>query len=200
MGHATFTYQYYENEGSKRGISLPANVVHSIDAYVLRCVHRRCNYNYREVIQAQGAVINEMQLRADGYTEQVPRLAGSGELDKYITLYECTAMADVVILPFIIDGHQTQYLSDQHLKALATIMEGMLVYSPFEIVTIHDAFKCHANNMNHLRKQYTNVLAELAESNIMQNILNQIHNCKGSYPKLTTNLGDLIRGSNYALS
>ena len=29
LDHATFTYEFYENQGQKKGISLPANVVHS---------------------------------------------------------------------------------------------------------------------------------------------------------------------------
>lgn len=29
LDHATFTYYYYENEGSKTGLSNAANVVHS---------------------------------------------------------------------------------------------------------------------------------------------------------------------------
>lgn len=29
LDHATFTYEYYENQGIKKGISLPANVTHS---------------------------------------------------------------------------------------------------------------------------------------------------------------------------
>ncbi len=63
-----------------------------------------------------------------------------------------------------------------------------------------DEFKCHPNHMNHLRQQYINVFADLAESNILSDILSQIHGCKGTFPKLSDNLGEITRGSNYALS
>ena len=63
-----------------------------------------------------------------------------------------------------------------------------------------DEFRTHANNMNYLRQHYINIFAELAESNILSDILSQIHGCKGSFPKLSTNLAEKIRGSNYALS
>ena len=63
-----------------------------------------------------------------------------------------------------------------------------------------DEFKCHPNHMNHLRQQYINLFAELAESNILSDILSQIHGCKGSFPKLSPNLAEKIRESNYALS
>ena len=45
MSHATFTYEYYINEGSESGLSNAANVIHSCDSYVLRCLVRRCNYD-----------------------------------------------------------------------------------------------------------------------------------------------------------
>ena len=109
-------------------------------------------------------------------------------------------MADVVILQYIHSDYETQYLNTQHLIDLVAIVEGMEAYQPFEVVTIHDEFKCHPNNMNHLRQQYINIFAELAESNILSDILTQIHGVPGSFPKLSNNLGEIIRGSNYALS
>ena len=149
---------------------------------------------------AYEAVLDELRLRNVDLTEQMPRNQDGSKLDYYISQYERSGMADVVIHSCIHDGHQTQYLSDEHLEALATIMEGMLDYQPFEVVTIHDEFKCHPNNMNHLRQQYINVFAELADSHILNDIFNQIHGCIGTYPKLSNNLSDLIRKSNYALS
>lgn len=198
MGHATFTYVFYENEGSKRGISLPANVTHSIDAYLLRSMHRRCNYDLEVVQAAYQAILSELELRVQGYTTQID--GATGKLDYYIQQYVRSSMPDVVILPWIKDGRDTQFLSDKHLTQLRSIVEGMLAYAPFELVTIHDAFKAHPNNCNYVRFQYKELLAELAESNILSDILTQIHGVPGSFPKLSTNLGEIIRGSNYALS
>lgn len=198
LDHTSFTYEFYENQGMKRDVSNAANVVHSIDAYVLRCIHRRCNYNAVDITTAYVALLNEQELRLQGYTQQV--LDNVGEVGYYRQQYERSGIADVVILPYLKDGHQTQYLSDTHLEQLVSLVQGMLAYEPFEVITIHDEFKCHPNNMNHLRQQYINVLAELAESELLADILNQIHGKQGSYPKLSNNLGDLIRKSNYALS
>lgn len=201
LDHATFTYEYYENQGTKRGLSNVANVVHSIDAYVLRCIHRRCNYDADVVKRACLALLEELDMRQAGITEQVPRIQDeSCKIDYYVSQYERSGMADVVIFPFIVDGHQTQFLSDKHIQALLDIGESMVTYQPFEVITIHDEFKCHPNHMNHLRQQYINVFAELAESNILSDILSQIHGCKGSFPKLSNDLAEKIRQSNYALS
>lgn len=197
LDHASFTYEYYENQGTKKGLSNAANVVHSIDAYVLRSIHRRCNYNPEVVECAHQAILSELELREMGITSQIE--GAQGKLAYYINQYERSDMADVVILPYIWDGHHTQHMDTKHLKKLDEIIQGMLEYSPFPVVTIHDEFKCHPNNMNHLRQQYINIFAELAESNILSDILSQIHGVKGVFPKLSTNLAEKIRGSNYAL-
>jgi hypothetical protein len=103
-----------------------------------------------------------------------------------------------VILPHL-TGNACQLLSTKHLKDLAVIVEGMLSYVPFELVTIHDEFKAHANNINHVRYQYKEILAEIAESNVLDDLLSQINGKPGKFNKPVSNLGELIRNSNYAL-
>ena len=178
-----------------------ANVVHSIDAYILRCIHRRCNYDREAVLQAMGFLLDEQDARVKGYAEQQPRVQCTHDkLDYYLTQYERSGMADVIILNHITSCFEPQFMSDALINKLLEIIEGMLAYKPFPVVSVHDEFKCHPNNMNHLRQQYINIFAELAESNILSDILSQIHGQPGSFPKLTPNLAAKIRGSNYALS
>jgi len=108
-------------------------------------------------------------------------------------------MADVVILPYLNAGN-VEHLSNKHIEQLLAIIQTMVIHKPFAMVTVHDEFKCHANNMNHLRQHYINILAELAESNVLSDILSQLYGIPGHADKLSNNLGQLIRGSNYALS
>ena len=198
LDHATFTYEFYENVGQERGLSNVANVVHSVDAYVLRSIHRRCNYDRAAMELSAGLLEMELIKRS---------IHGQGEIAKavhpkvvyYCEQYERSGMADAVILPWLTD-ECTAYLSQTHLEALVEIVNGMLEYQPFEVVTIHDEFKCHPNNMNYLRQQYINILAELADSNLMSDILSQLYGVSGTATKLSANLGELIRGSNYSLS
>ena len=75
----------------------------------------------------------------------------------------------------------------------------MLIYEPFEVVAIHDEYKCHSNNMNMLRGVYREVLAELADSDLIQDLLNQLYKANGKYKKQSNTLGNVIRQSNYAL-
>ena len=171
-----------------------------VDAYVMRCMHRRCNYNKEVVERAYVALLTEQSLREQGITTVVELFDLQSKLGYYLEQYQRTQMADVVILPYIKDGKETQYLPDEYITKLLAIVEGMLQYDPFPLVTVHDEFKAHPNHLNHVRQQYINILAELSESNVLSDILSQIHGTEGTFPKLSTNLSELIRQSNYALS
>lgn len=189
---ASFTYQYYENRGTAKGLANAANVTHSVDAYILRCIHRRCNYVADEVLLARAYLEYALTVKTNKYV--------ADEAIKYYSeLYNRSGMADVVILPHLTKRNVVA-LSEQHIKDLLAIIETMLVHKPFEVVTVHDEFKCHANYMNHLRQHYINIFAELAESTVLEMILSAIYDKAGKYEKLSTDLGDLIRESNYALS
>ena len=198
MGHATFTYEFYVNEGQKKGLSNAANIIHSIDAYILRSMHRRCNYDRAAMENAATLIEMEMIRRTLGGIQDA-MFDVEGNVAYYQEQYERSDMPDAVILPWI-DSLNVVGLGDEHLAALATIVNGMLEYQPFEIITIHDSFAAHANNINHVRQQYINILAELAESSVLGDVLGQVHGSTGTYEKLSTDLGDKIRKSNYALS
>ena len=126
-------------------------------------------------------------------------LVAETKLAYYVEQYNRTKMADVVIIPYINSSNVDQ-LSEPHVRSLFTILCSMVEHRPFEVVTIHDEFKCHANNMNHLRKHYIEIFAELAESIVLDDILSQLHGTPGTLTKLSPNLGAQIRKSNYALS
>jgi DNA-dependent RNA polymerase len=198
LDHATFTYTYYDNVGTKKGLSIAANVVHSIDGYVLRAMHRRCNYDPTMVPAARYLINKTLGYRRDlGLlpSVQVP----TGKTMYYIEQYQRSNMADVVFLPYLTPSNIDQ-LPTTLLEKLSTLIDQMQMYKPFPIVTIHDEFKCHPNNLNHLRQQYIYVMADLAESEILSDVLNQITGYKGKWMKKSRDLGTHIRLGNYALS
>lgn len=63
-----------------------------------------------------------------------------------------------------------------------------------------DEFMAHPNYMNHVRQIVIDVLAEMADSNIMNHILSQITGEPVSIPPIDCKLGDLIRESEYIIS
>ena len=196
LDHATFTYEFYENQGQKSGLANAANLVHSVDAYVLRSMHRRCNYDRDMVEQASLILETELLNRILGATREagVP----SGKAGYYVEHYLRSGVPDVTVLPFL-TLENVKLLTRQHLEALSTIVNGMLQYKPFELVTIHDEFKAHPNNINWVRYQYKEILAELADSNLLDDLLSQLHGVPGTFKKLSNNLGELIRKSAYGL-
>lgn len=199
LAGCTFTYEFYENVGQKRGLSNVANVVHSVDAYILRTIHRRCNYDEVVVHTARRGIYAELEARAAGgqqvLVQEMPK-----KLGYYLGQYVRSRVADVVILESLVTYGLYSVLETAHLEGLLAIIETMVVHTPFEVVTIHDEFKCHPNNMNHLRQHYINIFAELADSELLSDILSQIHGKNGKFRKLSNNLSAAIRGSNYALS
>lgn len=201
LDHATFTHEFYENVGTPSGRANVANVVHSVDAYILRSIQRRCNYD-REVIEHAAGLI-EMELLERLLTPKVDLYTvlntPNHHVNYYIDQYKRSGIADVIIVTYLTPTN-IKALSIKHLGALAEIVNHMLTYQPFEVITVHDEFKVHPNNANHLRQQYINIFAELADSNLLDDLLSQVHGTPGHFTKLSTDLSTKIRGSNYALS
>lgn len=199
LDHATFTYEFYENTGTKQGLSNIANVVHSVDAYVLRCIHRRCNYDDQMAWAAYQLIGNTLLKRGImRYGQSIPA-SPNQKIQYYVQQWQRSGMADVVILPYL-DSDSVREVPTKLLEALQAILASMLNHKPFPVLTIHDEFKCGPNHMNHLRQHYINIFAELAGSNLLSDILSQIHGVQGTFHKLSNTLPQLIRGSNYALS
>lgn len=136
LNHSTFTYVWYENEGEESGVKNAANVVHSCDAYVLRSLVRRCSYDRELMEWAEYRLEQAIMGRGFGvvpYERQCP----DEQLQKYLTLYQDSGMADIVILNHMGD-EDFIYLGTEHMDALLTTVQRMLQHKPFDIVTVHD--------------------------------------------------------------
>lgn len=83
--------------------------------------------------------------------------------------------------------------------ALLEVIDNCLQFRSFPIVCVHDEFKCHPNNMNFLRWHYRRIFQELSRTNLLEDILSQIHNTNYQLPKLGK-VDHLIANANYALS
>lgn len=199
LDHATFTYEWYENNGTLTGVANVANVVHSIDAYVLRSLVRRCSYDPDIVKTASVNIQLELMRRhLNGESHDPDRHSATPEIQQCIERFEATRMADVRCLPYL-DGDAVLYLSEEHLQELQLIIDAMLAHKPFHVVSVHDEFKCHPNYMNYLRMHYRDIFAQMANSEILSDVLSQIHGVQGTYNKLTQTLAKEIENSEYAI-
>ncbi|GEK52381.1 DNA-directed RNA polymerase [Vreelandella venusta] len=190
LGGVKFDYEWYENVGQESGVANAANVIHSIDAYLLRTLIRRCNYD-RDLIEAADSVIEQILIERElGVVDaDVPAL--EGEALTLVHRYNESQMPDISILNYL--DHSGYYnLTSAHLRDLARICQQMLAHAPFPILSVHDEFKCHPNNMNHLRRHYRDILKDMANADMLSDVFSQIYGQQGTYPKLMPNLADHI--------
>lgn len=192
----SMSIEYYENVGLKKGISLVANTIHSVDAYVLRSMVRLCNYDERRVKQVLKALEIELMDRAVHDTDSQPERDES--VIKYMNLWRKTDMVDLVILNHL-DGENLKQVPTVYLKKLKRKLKEVSSYPSFEIITVHDSFACHPNHCNRMRYWYKEILAELAESRTLGFILGQLMHNDTLRVNPTGPVADLIRQSNYGL-
>lgn len=198
LDHATFTLQYRVNEGSERGRANVANTIHGCDAYLLRGMERRCNYDPAVVRPANEMLANAQQMRAAGAPELLE--PADGDFGRLLALGKKAFIADVVLLQHI-TASNVHAMPTWMIDKLVSISDNMLTYNPFPIITVHDAFGCHANNCDITRYWYKEIMADFADSKMLEMLMNQLYQTTdGVYEKLSNDLGDKIRNSNYALS
>jgi DNA-directed RNA polymerase len=70
----------------------------------------------------------------------------------------------------------------------------------FELAHIHDAFTFHPNYFNSVVQLYREILAEIADSNLLSDILSEISGKKITINKFSNDLSKDILKSSYALS
>lgn len=198
LDHASFTYEYYVNQGSKKGLSNVANTVHSIDGFILREMVRRCNHhglNIKAINNWLTAALLERGNQLPGVDYELLE----GEHRYFIEQYERSNQPTAAILPWL-NASNVQDLPVGLLHDLVRITNTMLEYKAFPVITIHDSFSSHANNCNWVRYWYKEIMAELADSEILSDIMSQLHQSPGSYGKLMPDLSKYIRQSQYSLS
>ena len=188
----TMSVQTWVNKPMDFGLSLASNTIHSCDAYVLRTLVRRCNYNVKQVKEAIG-LIEEALGNEYVAPERIVK-----EAVMPIHLYIKTGLADIVCIQHI--EKIVHQLPHDMLRKMLFTLETMLKHEPFEVITIHDSFGVLPNHCNTLRYWYKEILAEIAESNLLNHLLTQIIGEECTFKKINPNLASLIRNSNYGLS
>ncbi|AXH72069.1 MAG: RNA polymerase [Podoviridae sp. ctda_1] len=179
---------YKKNAPKEKGRSLGANFTHSVDGMIVREITGRCMYDpqriedIRNMIAAdRGSMIDDS---ADG--KMVDTLWGH---------YMTTGFLSVRILKYLnwvnIDSVDRNVILD---------LINSLPKKPFQVVAVHDCFRCLPGYVNDLRKQYNLQLHLLAKSKVLESILFQMTGRKMSIAPLDPTLADDILEANYALS
>jgi hypothetical protein len=157
LDHHKFTHQHMEIGNEITTISLAANVVHSVDGYMVREVSRRCNYDRSLVLKHVDLIKAVLSTRdLHNYDHDVSKMVSVSYLDKFSSIEEY--------------GN----LDTNTLMRVLAKYQRMLSMNPTEVICIHDAYKTHANGCNSIRYWYKEILAEIAESNLLSDIISEI--------------------------
>lgn len=193
LNHATFTTYVNINEGSEKGLANVANTIHSIDGYLLRSVIRRASFNVTKVSNAYELLNNAVAITREHSTPVC-----DDDLQTMLDIYKHSKMLDVSIIDYITQDNLC-HVPVALIHKLKNLLADMLSRGSAPVVTVHDSFGAHPNHCNNVRYWYAEVMAELAESDILSFIVSQITKRRVTYTKLSNDLGSKIRKSNYAL-
>ncbi|MDR5839360.1 DNA-directed RNA polymerase [Caballeronia sp. LZ034LL] len=144
----------------EEGRSLGANTIHSIDGMIVREMNRRCNYDPAAIAMVWDAL-------------QGVGTAGSDEDDAMVMKLWAHFKESGYLSARILDHLRVDNID---LVDEVEIRELLLSLpkKPFQIMTIHDCFRCLPNYGNDLREQYNLQLALIAKSRMLQFLVRQI--------------------------
>ncbi len=170
-------------------LSLGANTIHSVDGMVVREILRRCYYDADHISE-----INRML--ASGLYE--PKSAMNRTQDE-----ELVAVWDRYLESGFLSARVLELLDVENLwwidRYAVLELINSLPAKPFAVLTVHDCFRVHPNYGNDLRFQYNKILSEIAASDMLQYIVNQISKEQLIVAKYG-DVSDSVLVANYALS
>ena len=185
-----FDITHKENLPQKEGRSIGANVTHSIDSYIVRELTRRCDYDKEQIMQVKVALC-----ASEGGTPDLTD-PDTQMVDTLWKHYEKTGLLSARIF---------DYLNEDSVSAVTDrSVVFRLIYSlpakPFKVMSIHDCFRVLPNYGNDVRRQYNNLLVELAKGDLLSHILSMVLNRPVSVGKLDADMWKDVAQTNYALS
>lgn len=177
------------NRPTDTGRSLGANTIHSLDGMIVREMTRRCNYDWIKVSRI-----------CDWLTDKPVDPEPSDQRDFEI----CQELWGHYMRTGYLSARIIDHLTAWNISYYDADVIKELIYSlpakPFEIMSIHDCFRCLPNYGNDLRKQYNLQLQMIAKSTILEDMLSQITGRHIPVKKMDDTMWKLIGDTEYALS
>lgn len=172
-----------------------------LDAYLLREMELRCNYVYDTMVNALELLMAEQDARAAGHKAEQDLHEATNLAQQLIAVWGGCEMPAARLLNHL-KCTDVQFMSDKHIEQMLVLAEQILERDAFEIVTVHDEFKAHANDCNWMRLTYVQIMADLARARVLEDIYEQITGLTPTYEDQMDGdeLAALILNSNYALS
>lgn len=192
--HVQFLNQDYAvtskvNQPKERGISNAANVIHALDGMVVREMLRRCSYKADRMLALLDLLTTSQPLYMP------TRIREQDTLVKTLwDHYQTSGFLSARILE-LLDEENLWLVDPEPIKALIATLPD----KPFPVLAVHDCFRVHPNYGNDLRRQYNQVLHEIAKSDVLAFIASQISGQKEQVNKLQ-DIADRVLQAEYALS
>lgn len=182
----------YVNRPVEKGLSLGANIVHSVDGMIVREMGRRCMFDPAKVRNAL-RVLDPNQTRGCSTVRDKDL-----DLLRILALEESTGLLSLIVLDYLDSSNAGLLHQRQEIRLKALI--NSLPTRPFDLLCIHDCFRFHGGNGNDVRKTYNTIMAEIAASTLGQSIAREITGKPLNLTKLSTTLPLQILDAEYALS
>lgn len=187
-----YIFTHKENQPRKRGLALGANITHSIDGFINREMFSRCMFN--------PSVKKLLNLNANSgkNSNSYYNHPKTQKLLDLMDLYHKSGFLSARVLDYV-DENTISFLLNSDLNRVIDLIKS-LPEKPFDLLSIHDCFRCHANYGNDVREQYKNCLVELAKSDMLQYLLRQITGSNDiTYVKDEPELYKKIEDEEYAI-
>lgn len=176
------------NERPRFHKGLGPNLIHSVDGMIVREMYRRCQFNPKKIERIIDMLASEnfTDVKENSMTDMVRTLWDH---------YKQSGFLSVRIL---------DYLQPDNIKLVdVNTIEKLISTLPpksFDLVCVHDCFRCHPNYGNDLRRQYNTILADINESKLLPFIAQQVTQQPITARKVGVIPRDVILNANYTLS
>lgn len=188
FNNTSLTIEKKEVGATESGRSLGANLTHSLDSLALREIvyYASLSMNQREKIQ---------NLMKGNYDLEIGSEANRTIVETLLERYKETNFLSARILHYI-DAGNFHLIPREPLEELMKY----LPKRPFEVIGIHDNFKCHPNYVEDVRKLYTYYLAKLCRSTFLDHWFKCIGKEDYDFQVGEEFYDEIINNSEYALA
>ena len=142
----------------KRGISLLANITHSVDGLICREMIKRAQF---DPVQAN--------LKLRGYWAE----AGHPNIDPLVALWRRTGFLSVDLVNAL-DQSTFDRLSPSERLEVILMLEHLQDKESFYLIPIHDSFSCEVQHCNDMCKMYRYIMQQVWDSDILASIASDI--------------------------
>jgi len=179
------------NMPQDKGLSIGANLVHSVDGMIVREMVRRCSFDMDHYVEIAEIIMQSSYARGNNIRTDRDN--------------------DILVQTLWNHYEKSGFLSARILNSLDHFNIGLVDYSvilkllksmpekPFHVISVHDCFRVHPNYGNDLRRQYNQILHEIADSKMLQALVDQISKTPIDVTLEGSIAADVLN-ANYALS